>query len=173
MKLQRIPLALALALAFGGMASGCAQDSPPTADAGAPAETHADAHDAEHADAASHAAGTDYAVPAGHEPWTPDAPLVDGMSRVRTAIADLRAHPGEANVAARAADIDAAVQYMFANCKLDPEPDIALHAVLARLIAGTQALHANPADTAAVVDMQAAVANYEQLFDDPNGDPAT
>ena len=40
------------------------------------------------------------------------------------------------------------------------------------LIAGTQALQANPADTAAVLDMQAAVANYEQLFDDPNGDPA-
>lgn len=171
MKLQRFPLALALALAIGGLASGCAQDSQPTADASAVTATPADAHDTEHADAAAHAAGADYAVPAGHEPWIPDAPLVEGMSRVRTAIADLQAHPESATVVARATDIDAAIQYMFANCKLEPEPDNALHAVLARLIVGTQALHANPADLAPVTDMQAAVANYEQLFDDPNRNP--
>lgn len=172
MQLKQIPLVLALALAIGSMVSGCAQDKQPTADGGTVAETGADAHDAEHADAVAHAAGADYVVPADHKPWTPDAPLVEGMSRVRSAIADLHAQPDQATVVARAADIDSAIQYMFANCKLDPEPDIALHAVLARLIAGTQALHANPADTAPVVDMHAALANYEQLFDDPNRDPA-
>jgi len=168
MKLHLIPLVLAI----GAMASGCAPEHQSAADAAA-AATRADAHDAEHADAATHAAGADFVVPANHEPWTPDAPLVDGMSRVRTALADLQAHPQPATVVARAADIDTAIQYMFANCKLEPEPDSALHAVLARLMIGTQALHANPADFAPVPDMQAAVANYEQLFDDPDREPAT
>ena len=57
---------------------------------------------------------------------------------------------------------------MFDNCKLPTEPDVALHAILARLMAGSQALHANPADTAPVHDMDGAVQNYERLFNDPS-----
>src|SRR3546814_4413652 len=38
MKLKQIPLALALALAIGALASGCAQDPQPAADTGATAE---------------------------------------------------------------------------------------------------------------------------------------
>ena len=171
MKLKQIPLALALALALVTLVSGCAQEQQPAADAVADAaDTHAaDTHDAGNADAVR-AGGTDFPVPANHVPWTPDAPLVEGMSRVRTALAGLEApsHPDDATVAARAADIDAAVAYMFANCKLDTDPDIALHAVLARLMAGTKALKANPSDGSPVADMHAAMHNYGQLFADPN-----
>ena len=56
---------------------------------------------------------------------------------------------------------------MFANCKLEPEPDLALHGVLARLMAGTRSLHAHPADAAPVAAMRAAVQDYGRLFDDP------
>lgn len=183
MKMKQIPVALALALAIGAMASGCAQDSQPVADAVADAVAvteaghadaeanagaHADARDVDHADAVAHASGVGFPVPGKHEPWTPDAPLVEGMSRVRTAIAGLGGQPDEATVEARAADVDAAVEYMFANCKLATEPDIALHAILARLMAGTQALHANPGDASPVADMHDAVKNYEQLFTDPD-----
>ena len=63
--------------------------------------------------------------------------------------------------------MDAAVAYMFENCELDVEPDIALHAILARLMAGAEALHADPDDILPVADMHAAVENYERLFDDP------
>lgn len=179
MKLKQIPLALALALALGTLVSGCAQEQQPAADAAAVAAAAAvavaaaDTHDAGNADAVR-AGGTDFPVPANHVPWTPDAPLVEGMSRVRTALAGLEApsHPDDATVAARAADIDAAVAYMFANCKLDTDPDIALHAVLARLMAGTQALKANPSDGSPVADMHAAMHNYGQLFDDPNNKAA-
>lgn len=169
---------LALALALGlGLATGCAQDTPPTADVDGPAvaadtahvDGHAGAQDA--ADGHGHgtaALGVDYPVPENHEAWAPDAPLIEGMSRVRSAIAALEGHPDEATVAARAADVDSAVEYMFANCSLPTEPDIALHAILARLMAGSEALKADPADHAAVLDMHGAVANYEQLFDDPN-----
>lgn len=187
MKLKQLPLALALTLALGAMASGCAQDTQPAPavdaataahDARPEADAHADTDDAGHGHAAGEALGVDFPVPDNHVRWEPDAPLIEGMSRVRTALAglehaDAAQGPDEATVAARAADVDAAIEYMFANCSLDTDPDIALHAILARLMAGTQALHADPADTAPVVDMEATIDNYEQLFNDPNADAAS
>ncbi|MGY0650492.1 hypothetical protein ACW7GZ_01260 [Luteimonas sp. A537] len=180
MNLKQIPLALALTLAIAAMA-GCARDSTPAAnaaDAGAieqvahaedeAHDAHDTAHDADHAHAAADALGVDFPVPDNHQPWAPDAPLIEGMSRVRTAVAGLEAHPDEATVIARASDVDDAVEYMFANCSLPTEPDIALHAILARLMAGTQALQENPADAAPVADMHGALENYRTLFDDPN-----
>lgn len=181
MRLKQLPLGLALSLALVAMASGCAQDTQPAPavdtatashDARPEGEAHADAQDADHAHGAAETLGVDFAVPDNHVRWEPDAPLIEGMSRVRTALSGLAhagaaQHPDEATVAARAADIDASIEYMFANCSLDTEPDIALHAILARLMAGTQALHADPADTAPVADMEATIENYEQLFNDP------
>jgi hypothetical protein len=170
-----IPLALALALSIGLVASACTrQESPARAAEDASAHTthaadagvaDADA-DASHADHAA-VAGNDDPMPAGHVPWTPDAPLVEGMSRVRTALAALEGKPDAATVQARATDVDEAVKYMFANCKLESAPDAALHSVLARLMIGSQALHADPANTAPAADMHAAVAEYERLFADP------
>ncbi|MGY1529227.1 hypothetical protein [Luteimonas sp. A649] len=188
MTLKQLPLALALTLVLGTMASGCAQDDIQPApsvdfataahDAYPEADAHADSHDADHAHAVAEASGVDFPVPDNHERWQPDAPLIEGMSRVRTALAGLEhagaaQHPDEATVVARAADVDAAIEYMFANCSLDTEPDIALHAILARLMAGTQALHADPADTTPVVDMEATIDNYEQLFNDPAAEAAS
>ena len=179
MDFKQVPLGLALALAIAALGAGCAGDGQaPVAANGADsvpaAQLDPHAGDGPHAqDDSDHMQhgqlGMDVPVAEGHAPWTPDAPLIEGMSRVRTAIADLEADPDAATVAARATDVDAAIEYMFANCKLDTEPDVALHAILARLMAGSQALHANPADTAPVADMHAAVGNYEALFDDPNG----
>ena len=69
-----------------------------------------------------------------------------------------------------AGDVDAAVESMFANCRLEPEPDVALHGILARLMAGSKALRDAPADPAPVGPMRDALADYERLFDDPAGD---
>ncbi|MBB1472586.1 MULTISPECIES: DnrO protein [unclassified Luteimonas] len=150
--------ATTLALALGLAAV------PATAAAQEPHAGHA-AH-ATHGSQATHAP-----VPAAHVRWTPDAPLVEGMARVREAMTGLAHHEmghlGESNVLVLATDIDQAIEYMFANCKLDAEPDIALHGLLARLMAGTQALRADPANAAPVADMRAAVADYGLLFDDP------
>lgn len=148
--------AVALALAML-VAPGCSNDT----------DGHAHASGEAHGHAALHAPAGDFPVPDGHTPWAPDAPLVEGMSRVRTAVAALDDQADEATVAASAAEVDAAVDYMFANCSLPTEPDVALHAILARLMAATQALRADPGDLAAVADMRAAIANYEVLFADP------
>lgn len=175
MKLKQIPAGLALALALGAVVSGCTREaSAPTSETGAvepvaDADANAGAYHADHAQAAA----GDVQVPDNHVAWTPDAPLVEGMSRVRTALRGLEAQPDEATVVARADDVDAAVKYMFDNCKLAPEPDIALHGVLARLMVGSKALHAKPADSTPVHDMHAAVQDYERLFDDPNSTAGT
>src|SRR3546814_10682445 len=96
MKVKQIPLALALALAMGAVASGPAQD----------------AGHAHHTETVAHAAGTDFPVPERHVAWAPDAPLVEGMSRVRTAIAALEQQADAAAVAARADDVDATIGFM-------------------------------------------------------------
>lgn len=171
--MKLFPLALATALA-SLLATGCAPEPADTVSGtgqvAATADAHADSHDAHSHDAHAHdthAAGIDFPVPQDHVPWAPDAPLVEGMERVSTALDDLSGDPAPDTVHASAEAIDQAVAYMFANCNLPTEPDVALHAVLARLMAGSQALHANPADTTPVADMQAALRNYRQLFDDP------
>jgi len=174
-----LPLVLALAVALGA-AAGCARDAqvPQAADAAAaptapakvdaPAAIDAHAADDAHAHDVAHASvDADVPVPDGHQPWTPDAPLVAGMARVRAAVDALEAAPGPAAVPGHVAEVNEAIGYIFANCRLDPEPDAALHGVLARLMGASQALQADPADTAAVASMRAAITNYEALFDDP------
>lgn len=180
MKPKQFHLGLALFLAMGALAAGCARDAPPAPAAATPMawpaghaaadQSHADdAHGrGDHAHEVAQAAGVDFPVPEGHVKWAPDGPLVEGMSRVRAAIDGLEQAEDDTAVLAGAAAVDAAIEYMFENCSLPVEPDIALHTILARLMAGAQAMSADPSDTGPVHDMQGAVANYEALFDDPS-----
>ena len=173
MKPTPLPLAMALALVLATTA-GCSRDSTPSpaSESAAPATAATtpaiDPLAAEHAEELLHGDDADVPVPADHVRWKPDAPLVAGMSQVRTAIAGLEGQPDAATVAARADDIDAAIKFMFANCKLEPTPDTALHGVLARMMQASQALHASPADLAPLHELDAALKNYERMFDDPN-----
>lgn len=121
---------------------------------------------------AAHAASA--AVQAPAQRWTPDAPLRAGMRRAHTAVAEL-AHYEMGHMSApmavdRATEVESAVTYMFANCKLSAEPDAALHGILVPLLTAAQALKADPAKVAAVADMRAAIAHYPQYFDDPGWD---
>jgi hypothetical protein len=63
--------------------------------------------------------------------------------------------------------IQAATDYLFANCKLDAQADAALHGMLAPLLAGVQAFRKNPDDTSTIAAMRQAVADYPRVFDDP------
>ncbi|MCX7556569.1 DnrO protein [Xanthomonadaceae bacterium JHOS43] len=130
-----------------------------------PVHTHGHAHASAGHDAAFH-------VPADHVRWAPDAALLEGMARIRQALHDLAPHEirplSDTTVIALADEIDAAIQYLFANCRLDPEPDAALHRILARLMADSRALHADPSDSSPLAGMQAALNHYAALFDDPN-----
>lgn len=175
MSFRSLPLALALAVTLGAVGA-CARDAQvPTASTvdGQPAPAASAARIDPPAPAYDHhvhaPADVDAPVPDGHQPWAPDAPLLEGMARVRAAVAALEAAPAPAEAAGHVAEVDEAVGYIFANCSLDPEPDAALHGVLARLMAASRALRTDPADAAAVSSMRAAIDNYQALFDDPAG----
>ena len=111
----------------------------------------------------------DEALPARR--WTPDAPLSRGMQRVRAATATLdhgsHAHLDDAQVRNIAAELKSAVDMMFAECKLEPEPDAALHPLLARVLVASNTLSESGFDADALAELQAVVARYPLLFDDP------
>ncbi|KFL36649.1 hypothetical protein N788_03290 [Arenimonas donghaensis DSM 18148 = HO3-R19] len=122
----------------------------------------------EHEAHAAHEA-LDEATPARR--WLPDAPLSRGMQRVRSATETLghgsHGHLDDAQVRGIAAELKAAVDMMFAECKLDPEPDAALHPLLARVLMASNTLSESGYDATALAELQAVVARYPLLFDDP------
>ncbi len=172
MKILTPALAAALAIAGGPALAqeGQAHDHHATADHAAHAAHAANPvhqHDPDH-HAAHHGA---MEIPADHVPWAPDAPLMEGMRRVGGAVGTLRHHEmghlADEQVLTLAGEVDEAIAYMFANCSLKPEPDIALHGLLARLMAGTRDLAEDPSDATPVAGMRAAVEDYPKLFEDP------
>jgi len=128
------------------------------------------AQDQHQHDAASEAA----AAPIPATRYQPDAPLRAGMRTVHQTVAELvhaeKGHMGTAMIRDRAGTIESAVVEMFANCKLEPTPDAALHGILVPLLGAAQALKANPADTAPVARMRDIIAAYPRYFDDPGWD---
>ena len=103
-----LPLALCLALA-------------------APANSHAAHRAHDHAPAPT-------AKPAPAQRWSTDAALRKGMGDVRLAVAALEhyehGHMGPAQAVLLAERIEDAIHGIFANCKLAPDADAALHTIL-------------------------------------------
>ncbi|MBS0438051.1 MAG: DnrO protein [Proteobacteria bacterium] len=136
----------------------------------------ASAQDAAHTEHAAHAQSAQATLPTGQR-WATDAPLRDGMRRIRQAVEALghaeHGHLDSAQMANVAKLIDTAVQDMIANCKLKPDADAALHGLLAKFIAGAQAARSGQGVPAALADMRGALARYPQLFDDPDWNAST
>ncbi|MGB3394221.1 MAG: DnrO protein [Stenotrophomonas sp.] len=129
-------------------------------------DAHAHAHDA-------HAG----AVVAPAQQWPGDAPLREGMRKIRVAVEGLEhyehGHMGIAQATATVALIDEAIANIFANCKLEPDADMALHGLLATFMAGAEAVRTSPqVPRAEIAQMQQALAQYPRLFDDPQWDAA-
>lgn len=176
-----LPLSLALALASAG--APAMAETAPAADherssqahdhGHAPGQTPAAAHDPPHAHEHHHHGHVLLPpVPDNHQPWATDEPLRQGMTRVRKAVATVPAEAGAridpATATALADEVDAAINYMFANCSLPPEPDAALHGVLAQLMVSSGELRSEAADAGPqVAKMRAALDRYALLFDDP------
>lgn len=128
--------------------------------------------------AAQSVAPHDHAAHAGHDAkpqvpaqrWATDAPLRAGMRNLREATETLNhyemGHLDDVQRDHAVEKIDAAIKDMFANCKLKPEADVALHGLLAKFIAGANAARAGKFSKAELAPMQAALAQYPQLFDD-------
>ena len=129
---------------------------------------HADATAVEGHD--SHAAHGSRDTPMPARRWIPDAPLSRGMQRVRTATAMLEhgahGHLDDAQVRGIAAELKSAVDTMFAECKLEPEPDAALHSLLARVLMARNRLAESGYDAAALAELKAVLDRYPLLFED-------
>ena len=129
-----------------------------------------------HAGHAAHA-GHDATVQTRQRGWATDAPLRAGMQALREATATLHhyemGHLDDIQRDNAVKRIDAAIGDMIANCKLKPEADAALHALLVKFIAGANAARAGKFGKAELAPMQDALAQYPQLFDDRDwGKPA-
>ena len=152
----------AIALAFGFGLTVAAQAAP----------QHVHEH---HAAPASTAAASAVPVPAHR--FAPDASLKTGIRRAYTAVDQLQhhemGHMSESMVVDRATEVEDAVTYMFANCKLAADPDAALHSILVPLLGAAQALKSDPQNVKAVAEMRAALAHYPQYFNDPGWDQPT
>lgn len=103
--------------------------------------------------------------------YATDAPLREGMARINAALDELAhyemGHMPQSVAIERVDEIKNAIDYLFANCKLDAQADAALHGMLVPLINGVQAFKKDPKDLASVAQMRKAVADYPRTFDDP------
>lgn len=135
---------LALALALAG-SPGHAQD-------------HAGHHPAP-------PAATD-AAPA--QRWVADATLAENMRGIRVAVEALdhyrHGHMGPEQASILAAKIQGHANEIIAKCKLPPDADAALHAILVPLMSGAAALKQDPTQLEAIAPMQRALVQYERQF---------
>lgn len=148
----RVALAMA-ALATLAALGGCAQPGSPAV------QGHDHDHDGH--------GGTTVPVLDDGRKWDTDGPLRNGMERIQALVAPLA--PGQTPDPARAAAIAAGVQdqiaYLIANCKLDPAADAVLHALLADLVKGADALASDGKTGMALIGH--ALEQYPRYFDHP------
>jgi hypothetical protein len=129
--------------------------------------------EAEHHDHAAHGAAPELAE---GQRWETDAPLREAMQRIRDGVTLNAAafHDGALSAAAAqslAAVVERDVQFMIANCRLAPEPDAALHALIGRLLGAGEALRADPLSTEGLPQLEAVLNDYGATFDHPGWKP--
>jgi hypothetical protein len=138
-------------------------------------------------------AGTPAAAPAAHahaeagagklaldhgRKWATDAPLRDGMGRIR-ALADTgvaQAHAGKmtpAQYTELARKVELEVAAIVTNCKLPPQSDAMLHLVIGGIGEGTDAMAGKGklAREQGLVRVAEAVNDYGRFFDHPGFQP--
>lgn len=107
--------------------------------------------------------------------WTGDEPLRQSMTRIRDVV-DARlpaVHRGKLSAAqydALGKEIDAQIANIVQNCKLDPEADGVLHAILAEMMEGNETLQGKNAKakrSAGVVKVVHSLEQYGKYFEHP------
>lgn len=150
------------------VASAAAAAAILLASAGWAANTPAAAHE--------HDAATPHALALNHgKKWPTDAPLRQGMDRIRTLVSAQigAAHAGklgDAQFQALAGKVEAEVGNIVANCKLEPEADAMLHLVIAEIGAGTDTMAGKDAQrrrAQGLVQVVQAVNDYGRFFAHP------
>jgi len=159
------------ALLLAAFSIGCSRHVPPhesspvnTSASGSP-----ESHDAFNDEHTAHAAAPTLAP---GQLWTTDEPLRTAMQRIRVAVERVaRAYqqkqlmPPDAQ--ALAATVEENITYMITNCKLEPKPDAALHALIGRMLSAAASLKKDPASDAGVPQLRAVLHDYQSTFDHP------
>lgn len=176
MKMTQASLLVVLGAALLGCEAQAPQDAPPPQ---APAAQLASPHDETHDEvAAAHDAAAD-----AHQhddmhsmlrlddgqPWATDAPLVEGMERIRAAVAEAAAQSAldAAAAAALARTVRDQVDFLIANCQLEPDADATLHVFIAQLLGAAAALEADPASPEGLPQLQETLREYPRYFAHP------
>lgn len=155
------PLAWGLALAsILALASGVALDMVVSTAQAEPG----------HHDHASHAAA---APAATGEQWPTDAPLREGMTRLRhsveTALAGNPAQPiGDAEAIQLQKDVETHISYLIENCQLPEQADAVLHVLLIDLLKGAEALSEPEDRQQGVQRILGSLHQYPELFAAPH-----
>jgi hypothetical protein len=107
--------------------------------------------------------------------WTTDEPLRKAMTRIRQAM-DKSVHAihedrlGIPGYQSLARTVTGQVNYMVRHCRLEPRADAQLHRIIARLLAGADAMAAKAPMAArrdGAVTVIGALADYGEFFDHP------
>ncbi|MFO7603400.1 MAG: hypothetical protein R6X06_06255 [Gammaproteobacteria bacterium] len=127
---------------------------------------HDGAHDHHHD---SHAATL--SLDHGHK-WQTDAPLRQGMQSIRDAalpaVAAFHADRlSQAEATRLAAHIRAQVDYLVANCKLEPRADASLHALIGELLQGADVLAREPLSMQGLPRIIQTLRVYPDYFEHP------
>ena len=103
--------------------------------------------------------------------FVPDATLRREMQGIHASVEALahyeHGHMGAAQAVTLATAIEEHVNTIIANCKLPPDADAALHAIIVPLLQNASALKQKPEDLSAIAPMRSALEQYERQFRDP------
>lgn len=179
MKVVRMSSTLALCVALLGCEAPIQQSAPEQqrAETSSPAQAtpHESVHDsrppADAAAAAEDQHGDLHALLRldQGQPWATDAPLVEGMERIRDAVNEAAALPAldADSAAALAQSIQEQVDFLIAHCRLEPDADATLHVFIAQLLNAAAALRKDPTSAEGLPQLQETLSVYPQYFAHP------
>lgn len=153
------------------LVSGCNRIDDRNSESSAPAPTSKSISHDQHAAPASHDAHADHSpapILAEGQRWPTDEALRAAMTRIREAVERIdpqQLQTANANVLATAVEQD--VAYMVSNCRLEPEPDAALHLLIGRMMNAAAALRKDPMSDAGMPQLMAVLHEYQATFDHP------
>jgi hypothetical protein len=152
------------------LAAGCGRDeAPPERDNAAAASSESHGARVHENDA------TGPVLPEGKR-WLTDEPLRASMLKIRAGVEEtMPAYQSGALDANQAQSLSATVEqnvaYMIQNCKLEPEPDAALHVLIGRMLTASEAMKKQPASQAGWPGLLAVLDDYAATFDHPGWKP--
>lgn len=125
----------------------------------------ADAHQHDHDKHASSALSLDQG-----KKWQTDAPLRKGMQSIRDAVMKSADAFHKNALAKKEAEklgkhINAQVEYLIENCKLEPKADATLHVLIGDLMAGANALSKQPLSKQGLPGVVKVLQLYPDYFD--------